>query len=152
MLGNLISFDNIKVLDLFAGTGNISLEFISRGAESVISVDQDKACTIFIRQTAARLEIANLKIVRSDVFRFLDRAMGSFDVIFADPPYSMDNKASLIEVILNSGRLGEKGLFILEHPKEEDYSKTFGFHSTRRYGNVNFSFFHSTLAKTISDE
>jgi 16S rRNA (guanine(966)-N(2))-methyltransferase RsmD len=141
ILGNLIDFEVLTVLDLFAGTGNISIEFISRGAIDVTAVDMNPRCISFISETAKKLGTDNLFPVRADVFRFVRSSLKTWDVIFADPPYDLDSTDRLPAMILDSGILKEDGLFILEHSKNHDFSETPGFDRTRRYGNVNFSFF-----------
>ena len=133
--------EGITVLDLFAGTGSIGFEFISRGAISVTAVDKDKRCLEFIRSTASKLEAHELRTIRADAFQFLDRETGTYDLIFADPPFDMSDKVKLAETVMTSGILKETGIFILEHPEEERYDDIPGFSSCRKYGNVSFSFF-----------
>jgi 16S rRNA (guanine(966)-N(2))-methyltransferase RsmD len=141
ILNNLIDLQDITVLDLFAGTGNISFEFISRGAANVTAVDKDKRCLEFIRSTAEKLDAQNLRTVRAEADSFLSRASENYDIIFADPPFNMTDKKGLIENVMRSGVLNDQGIFILEHPKEEQYEEIPGFSSSRGYGNVTFSFF-----------
>ncbi len=143
ILSNLVDFEALTVLDLFAGTGNISIEFISRGAVEVTAVDMNPRCISFISETAKKLGADNLFPVRADVFRFIRSSMKTWDVIFADPPYDLDSTEMLPAMILDSGILKDEGLFILEHSKIHDFSETPGFARTRRYGNVNFSFFRA---------
>ncbi len=143
LLNNQIDFEGIDVLDLFAGTGSIGLEFVSRGANNVISVEQnDKHCA-FIRKTTKKLGIDNLYLIRQDVFKFVASTSKKFDVIFADPPYDLDNFDTIPDLILSKNLLKEDGLFILEHSGKKNFENHPQFSSHRKYGNVNFSFFES---------
>jgi 16S rRNA (guanine966-N2)-methyltransferase len=144
VLNNLVDFEEIEVLDLFAGTGSISYEFFSRGCKEVVSVDIDPKCIAFINQTAAKIDAANLTAIRSDVFTFLKHPQGTFDLVFADPPYDMENIGQLPGLILNSSLLREDGWLILEHSRRMEFSETPGFYQQRKYGNVNFSLFRRT--------
>ncbi len=141
ILNNYIDFSGQNVLDLFSGTGNISYEFISRGAALVTSVDKDFGCVKFIKETAAKLSMDNLKPVRQDVFRFLNNTKSKYDIIFADPPYKLESIGELADTIIERGLLKESGWLIIEHPKEIDFSNNKYFHEHRNYGSVNFSLF-----------
>lgn len=141
ILTNQVDFSEIDVLDLFSGTGNISYEFVSRSAKTVIAVDADLACTNFIRQTALKLNYNNLVVIRSDYSRFISQTNQNWDVIFADPPYDMSEVNSLPLLIQEYGLLKPGGLFILEHKKTLDFSNFKGFQEQRVYGNVKFSLF-----------
>jgi 16S rRNA (guanine966-N2)-methyltransferase len=141
VLNNLVDFEEISVLDLFAGTGNLSYEFFSRGAVSVTSVEIDKSCEAFIDKTIQMLNADNITSIRTDVFHYLKRPYESFDLIFADPPYQMENIKEIPDLIFQSQILKEGGWFILEHSKRFDFSNHAFFHQHRKYGNVNFSFF-----------
>jgi 16S rRNA (guanine(966)-N(2))-methyltransferase RsmD len=140
ILNNRIYFDEIRVLDLFSGTGNISYEFISRGCTDVTSVEQNFRCTKFIKDTKSGLKMEGLKIVQANVFSFLKHA-GSYDLIFADPPYDFGRYEELTESILNNKLLNEGGILIIEHPRDINLSGFKGYAETRRYGKVHFSFF-----------
>ena len=105
------------------------------------AVDKDKRCLEFIRSTAEKLDAQNLRTVRAEADSFLSRASENYDIIFADPPFNMTDKKGLIENVMRSGVLNDQGIFILEHPKEEQYEEIPGFSSSRGYGNVTFSFF-----------
>ena len=137
----MVDLNSTNVLDLFAGTGNISFEFISRGAASVTAVDREKKCLEFIRTVKEKLDAQAIRTVRSDIYSFIKRETGSYNIIFADPPFDMENKHDLAEMVLNSGMLKDEGIFILEHPEQEAYDNIPGFSSSRKYGNVTFSFF-----------
>ena len=121
ILNNSIDFNSIAVLDLFCGTGNISFEFLSRGAHTVVAVDSNKKCLDFIRKTAIEFDVDNIKAVRSDVSKFLDKTVGTFDIVFADPPYKINEKQLLVDKVLSLKILNSSGIMILEHPKEENY-------------------------------
>lgn len=141
ILNNYVDYEECSVMDLFAGTGAVSIEFISRGAKEVTSIDINNACTDFIKATARQLNIDNIHVVRADVFDLLKRANRKFDIVFADPPYSLQDLAQLPTLVFGSGVLSEDGIFILEHPKEYTFEEHPNFWQHRAYGKVNFSFF-----------
>lgn len=139
-----IDFEDTVCLDLFAGTGSISAEIISRGARRVISIEQRREHAQFIRTVQSLLrEEESWTILQADVFRYLKTESGiaEFDFIFADPPYKLSEIANLPDMILSSGRLKEEGLVIVEHPKSYDFSNHPRLIDHREYGSVNFSFF-----------
>jgi len=142
ILGNIIDLDDKKVVDLFSGTGNIAYEFVSRGAASVLSVETNFQCIKFIRQTATQLDMPELTVIQSDVFRFLKSGHQAFDVIFADPPYALEHIPEIATLVFDNKRLNPGGWLIIEHPKSVDFSEAEHFHSHRKYGKVNFTFFH----------
>lgn len=142
ILGNYIDFRETSVLDLFAGTGNISYEFVSRGCKSVTAIDKDFGCTNFIGKTVQKLEMKELSVIRLDVFRFLATSKHKYDIIFADPPYQMGNIADIGKLVFGHGLLNPDGWLIIEHPGDTDFSESLHFHEHRKYGRVNFSFFH----------
>jgi 16S rRNA (guanine966-N2)-methyltransferase len=141
ILNNLIDFEQIEVLDLFAGTGNISYEFFSRGCLKVTSVEISHRCASFIRSNADHMNAGTINVVRADVFRFIQHTGHAYDVIFADPPYEMESIDAIPEKILQNNLLKDDGIFILEHSGDYDFSSFPGFSDHRKYGNVNFSFF-----------
>lgn len=141
ILENQIDFENLNCLDLFSGTGSISIELISRGAKSVTSVDRDYGCTAFQKETTRLLEIHNLRIIRTDVLTFIKKKHDPFDLIFADPPFDLKIHESLTSTIVAGNLLAKDGRFILEHNSKQDWSSLPGFQSNRTYGNVGFSFF-----------
>lgn len=141
ILNNYVDYEDCSVMDLFAGTGAVSLEFISRGAKEVTSVDINNQCIDFIKHSAIQFGVANLKAVRSDVFELLKRAYKKFDIVFADPPYSLESLPQLPDIIFNSNVLTDDGIFILEHPREFQFESHPHFWQHRNYGKVNFSFF-----------
>lgn len=141
ILNNYFYFDKITVLDLFAGTGNISLEFASREALSVTSVDSFPGCVNFIKKMATTLKYDNLFTVCTDAFQFLERCRQTYDIIFADPPYDLEGIEKLPELVFEKGLLKQEGWFILEHSKKYDFSQHPQFYQHRLYGRLNFTFF-----------
>lgn len=139
LLNNQIDFEDAEMLDLFAGTGGIGLEFISRGAREVTSVEMAHTQQNFIIQTCKQLGITNLSLIRSDVFKFIRACKVQYDFIYADPPYALTNLAKLPDLVLPL--LKENGLFVLEHGKDHDFSTHPRYQQTRVYGSVHFSFF-----------
>ena len=141
ILNNDYYFDEIRVLDLFSGTGNISYEFASRGTQQILSVDQNLNCIRFIQKTAEELGFKAITTLKADVFEFVTKHKQEYDVIFADAPYDIEGLESVIENIFKHDLLANNGVLILEHPKEQDFSELPNYINKRRYGNVNFSFF-----------
>lgn len=140
ILNNYFYFDRVHVLDLFSGTGNITYEFASRGALSVISVDVDQRCTNFIRKTIEILDYKNVSVVRQDAFVFTERSRQSFDIIFADPPYQLEGIEKIIDHVFANNLLNPDGWLVLEHSKEHDFSNHPNFFQHRVYGKLNFTF------------
>ena len=141
LLQNRLDFEGLNVLDLFAGTGSISLEFVSRGARSVTAVELAHTQQNFIISTSKSLDINNLTVIRGDVFKFLSNCRYKFDVIFADPPYALDTLAVLPDLIFDGNLLLSDGIFVLEHSAAYDFSAHPHFQEHRNYGNVHFTFF-----------
>lgn len=143
ILQSRINFDSLKVLDLFSGIGSISFEFISRGAESVLCVDNYRDCIEFVRKQAAQWNMSGLKTLQQDVFKYLlnNTASVQFDFIFADPPYESDKIDKLPNLILSAHFLSPEGLLVIEHGKANDFSAHPNFIEERKYGKVHFSFF-----------
>ena len=144
ILTNIIDFEECTALDLFSGTGSISLELLSRGCKSVTSVEMDSLHFSFLKKSQAALKDSNWHITRDDVFRYLRRDAGKFDIIFADPPYALKELKDIPEIVLSGNMLSEEGLFIFEHGKEYDFSSHPHFFRHVAYGSVNFSFFTKT--------
>ncbi|HEU4496081.1 MAG TPA: RsmD family RNA methyltransferase [Flavobacterium sp.] len=142
ILNNYFSFDGLKVLDLFAGTGNISYEFASRGSENITCVDGDLGCVKFIKQTAEEFDF-NIAGIKSDVFKFIEKKKAAYDIIFADPPYDLDQKAfeKLVEAIFANGLLQEDGMMVIEHSKYTKLDHMLNFSFKKSYGGSIFSFF-----------
>lgn len=140
ILNNHFEFEGMKVLDLFAGTGSISYEFASRGAE-VTSVEINFRSFRFIQETSLSLQLDKIKVLRADVFKYIGKATEKYDIIFADPPYQMDNIDQLPDLILDSKILNEDGWFILEHSDQKKFTGHPFLSDKRSYGSVNFSIF-----------
>lgn len=141
VLQGYIDFEDATALDLFAGTGSISLELVSRGCKQVVSVEADRDHANFIRQCFKKLNEDRDILVRGDVFRFLKSCHQKFDFIFADPPYALEQLPQMPDIVMERGLLKEGGLFVLEHGKHNDFSQHPRFVEHRAYGSVNFSFF-----------
>ena len=141
ILNNMLDFEEIKALDLFSGTGSISLELLSRGCEEVTSVEMDSLHFSFLKKSQAALNDMNWRIIRDDVFRFIRRCSAEYNLIFADPPYALKELVEIPNMILNGNMLKEDGIFIFEHGKDYDFSQHPQFVRHIAYGSVNFSFF-----------
>lgn len=141
VLDNLIDLEGARALDLFAGTGAISFEFLSRGCAEVTSVEKAQVQYTFIRSVAAKLGADNLRQVRGDALRFISTCSATFDIIFADPPYDMPGFAEVPGAILGSKMVRSGTLVVVEHSKAHDFSDLPGFLEHRVYGSVNFSIF-----------
>lgn len=141
ILNNNFDFEAINVLDLFAGTGNISYEMASRGVSQITAVDANYACVRFINKTAEKLALTGLQAMKSDALQFVNRAYQKWDVIFADPPYDYENYLELIESVQAKSLLKEGGLLVIEHGRENDFSDHPQLKDHRKYGHVHFSFF-----------
>lgn len=141
VMNGYIDFDEACALDLFAGTGSISLELLSRGCKQVVSVELDRDHYNFIRQCLQKLQADNCALIKGDVFRFLKSCKQQFDFIFADPPYALPNLETLPDIVLGNNLIKEDGVFVLEHGKQNDFSAHPRFVEHRSYGSVNFSIF-----------
>lgn len=143
VLNNLVDFAELDVLDLFAGTGSITYEFASRGCKSVMAVDNNFRCVGYIRKVAEEFGFDNIKTMRADVFKSLKRTGYAFDLIFADPPYSLEGIERIPEMVFENGWLKKNAWLILEHPRGFDFARHQYFFQRRVYGKVNFSFFQN---------
>ncbi len=141
VLENLVDFEGKSALDLFAGTGAISIEFLSRECARVTAVEKAAVQYRFIKSVAERLGDINLNLIKGDVFKFVQTCTEKFDIIFADPPYDLKNFGEVPELILNSAMLKPDTIVIIEHSKNYDFSHLPGFMEHRVYGSVNFSIF-----------
>lgn len=141
ILSNRIDFESISVLDLFSGTGSISFEFASRGAEVVHLVEKESNQIMAIKNVISQIGIPNIIPYHTDTRVFLKTCNYRYDIVFADPPYDLPWLKELPGLVLNAGILKEDGFFILEHPKKISFSEQDGFFEHRSYGGVNFSFF-----------
>ncbi|MBO1362932.1 16S rRNA (guanine(966)-N(2))-methyltransferase RsmD [Prevotella sp. A2931] len=140
MMGYL-DFEGAEALDLFAGTGSISLELVSRGCRQVISVEADRDHANFIRRCFEKLNDQTDILIRGDVFKFIKACHRQFDFIFADPPYALEQLPQIPELILSKQLLKKDGVLVFEHGKQYDFSHIPGFVEHRVYGSVNFSIF-----------
>ena len=145
ILNNQYYFDEISVLDLFAGTGNISYEFASRGTENITCVDQNYGCIKYINETAESFEMS-INTIKSDVFSFLENHQQPYTIIFADPPYEfpVEEFAKIPELVFQNNLLEDNGLLILEHSKHTDLSGLAQYSHSKSYGGNMFSFFELT--------
>lgn len=136
-----VDLEDATALDLFSGTGSITLELLSRGCQQVVSVEMDRDHHRFICECLKKLGEKVVIPLRADVFRFLKSCHTQFDFIFADPPYALKEIPTIPDLIFEKGLLKEDGLFILEHGKDHDFSNHPHFIEHRSYGSVNFSLF-----------
>ncbi|MHC1778478.1 MAG: RsmD family RNA methyltransferase [Lentimicrobium sp.] len=141
ILVNNFDLTEVTVLDLFAGTGNITYEFSSRGATGVTSIDIDLKCVSFIRQTAKTFGFDAVLSFRSDAFRYLKNCEIQYDIIFCDPPYEMQGIDDIPGVVLERNLLKPGGWLVLEHSRDYNFAGMPGFLQQRKYGKVNFSIF-----------
>ncbi len=158
VLVQYVDFEGATALDLFSGTGSISLELLSRGCSQVVSVEMDRDHHRFIQDCLKKLEGRSEKRevrgesavlpIRGDAFRFVKSCRQQFDFIFADPPYALKELPTLPDLIMEKGILTEDGIFVLEHGKDYDFSQHPHFKEHRQYGSVNFSLFTTTERAT----
>ncbi len=142
ILNNSFYFDEISVLDLFSGTGNISYEFASRGCTQITAVDANYGCTAFIKKTAAEFEF-DLDVIKSDVFTYLEKRTQPATIVFADPPYNFTDTQfeKIVTLVFNNAIINEDGYLIIEHSDHTDLSKLNHFSFSKKYGGCVFSFF-----------
>ena len=142
ILNNHFSFDGLKVLDLFAGTGNISYEFASRGCQPITAVDGDFGCIKFIKQVATEFDFT-IAAIKSDVFQYLEKCTTSYDIIFADPPYGLDQATfeKIVSFVFQKKMLHQDGMMIIEHSKYTKMEHLDNFSFQKNYGGSFFSFF-----------
>lgn len=141
ILQNRIDFESIKTLDLFGGTGSISYELASRGAIDLTIVEKDAAMQAFIKKNVASLQIDGCKVLRVEVFQFLENCNEQYDLIFAGPPYALHTIDELPKIIVSKNMIKKEGYFILEHTPRNNYESFAGFDFQRSYGTTIFSFF-----------
>ena len=149
VLTQYIDFDGAEALDLFSGTGSITLELASRGCSRVVSVELDRDHHRFICDCLKKLSNDNsqqstVTPLRGDVFRFIKSCRQQYDFIFADPPYALKELPTIPSLIFEKGLLKEDGVFVFEHGKDNDFSDDPHFVEHRSYGSVNFSIFRTT--------
>lgn len=144
VLQHKLDFSAIKTLDLFGGTGSISYELASRGVNDLTIVEKDPVMYEFIKKTSGELRIDNIKVIKLDVFKFINQCTDKFDFIFAGPPYALTSIDDLPKLIFEKKLLNINGWFVLEHTPKNDY-KTFPYYkSERNYGTTIFSTFIET--------
>ena len=141
ILNNSFDFRDLKVIDLFSGTGSIGCEFISRGSE-VIFVDDNLKCFRHISQTLKLLEV-NSVVLKKNVYNFIRNYNRNFNVVFADPPYKTryDDYLNLINLTTKNLLIDNDSILILEHFKKLDFNNILEFKECRSYGDSTFSFF-----------
>lgn len=144
ILQNRIDFEGIHTLDLFGGTGSISYELASRGAAELTIIEKDPKMQAFIKKNLEMLGITRSRVLRMDVFDFLDDCSDNFDLIFAGPPYALSTIDELPVRILEKNLIRHGGYFVLEHTPRNDYQQLKGFSFQRNYGSTVFSFFENT--------
>ena len=142
VLNNNFNFSGLRILELFAGTGNISYEFASRGSHPITCVDGDFGCVSFIKKTANEFDF-DITALKSDVFAYLERSKNSYDIIFADPPYflTQNDFEKVVTLIFDNQILDTDGMLIIEHSKDTSLEHMTHFSFAKRYGGTVFSFF-----------
>lgn len=141
VINGYTDWEETTALDLFAGTGSISLELLSRGCPQVVSVEKDRDHARFISQCMEEIGTENHVLIKGDVFRFLKSCHQQFDLVFADPPYALPELSTIPDLIFQYGLLEEDGLLVFEHGKHDDFSTHPHFLEHRSYGSVNFTLF-----------
>ena len=143
VMNGYVDFDGADALDLFAGTGSITLEMLSRGCREVVSVEADRDHAAFIRQCLKKIDADNNILIRGDVFRFMKTCRRQFDFVFADPPYARPELPTIPALVFEYGLLKPGGVLVFEHGKHNDFSTLPHFVEHRAYGSVNFSIFRN---------
>lgn len=145
ILNNHYYLNELSVLDLFSGTGNISYEFGSRGTTNIVAVDAHYGCIRFINETSKTLEL-DINTIKSDVYKYLENCKTTFDVIFADPPYGFetDQFIKIIELVFKNKLLNEGGLLVIEHSKHTSLESEAKLSYQKKYGGNMFSFFENS--------
>ncbi|NNT73035.1 16S rRNA (guanine(966)-N(2))-methyltransferase RsmD [Flavobacterium sp. IMCC34852] len=153
VLNNHFNFSELKILELFAGTGSISYEFASRGCSPILCVDGDMGCVTFIKKTAKEFDF-DITAIKSDVFKFLEKHKGNYDIIFADPPYGMSQKEfeTIIELIFERELLDEEGMLVVEHSKYTKLDHMANYSFQKNYGGSVFTFFEFESNDEESDD
>lgn len=142
-LQHLIDFEDIKSLDLFGGTGCISYELYSRGAVDLTLIEKDRKMAAFIKSNIEALKIENAQVIMQDVFQFLKGASGTYDFIFAGPPYALATIDDIPDLIFEKKLVEGNGIFLLEHTPRNNYEKHPNFFKVKNYGTTLFSFFEN---------
>ena len=141
LFNGYIDFDGCEALDLFAGTGSITCELLSRGCTEGVCVENDRSHFAFIKKCLQQLNTQSAHPLLTDVFRYVKQCKQQFDIIFADPPYALKELPALPDLILNRQLLKPESIFILEHGKDHTFKNHPNIIDHRQYGSVNFSFF-----------
>lgn len=149
IIANRYDFEDMVILDLFAGTGSIGYEFASRGAKEIVCVEKDYNSYSFINNTALQMQLP-LKCIRANVFTFLKNCSAPYDIIFADPPYDMPDSEKTVDLVFENHLLKEDGIMIFEHSKRLNFTSHSHFSELRTYGKVHFSFF--TLKNNFAEK
>ena len=169
VLAGYLDFEGAEALDLFSGTGSITLELLSRGCSRVVSVELDRDHHRFIQDCFTKLgwkveggmwkentssidsatdgilpPPSTLHLQRGDVFRYIKSCKQQYDFIFADPPYALKELPTIPGLIFERELLKDNGIFVFEHGKDNDFSDDPHFVEHRNYGSVNFSIFRTT--------
>ncbi|HOZ30361.1 MAG TPA: 16S rRNA (guanine(966)-N(2))-methyltransferase RsmD [Bacteroidales bacterium] len=143
ILNNMYNFENLDVLDLFSGTGSISYEFLSRGVKSLTAVESNFNHVNYIEKQLASMKDENAVVIKSDVFRYLNTCKKKFDIIFADPPYDLNNIEEIYHSVFKNNLLSNASLLVIEHSDKNDFSGFEYFSMVKKYGSVHFSFFET---------
>lgn len=141
ILQNQIEFEGITVLDLFSGTGNIAMEFASRGAEKVTGIDRSIHCVHYLKDTSRQHGLTQIEIFKADVFKYLEMETEQYDLVFADPPYDLNKIPEIPKIIFDKNLLKPGGMLIVEHQSMQNLSNHPAFTDQRKYGHSSFSFF-----------
>lgn len=141
ILQNNLELDGMKTLDLFGGTGSISYELASRGAADLTIIEKDEKMHAFISNNIKALQINNCKVVKTDVFRFINQCTEQFDFIFAGPPYALATIDDLPKLVAEKKLLQPGAWFVLEHTPRNNYEKFSLYKTSRNYGTTIFSIF-----------
>lgn len=141
IIENSWEMDGLRILDLFSGTGSISFEFASRGAEQIVAVDSNPRCTDWIKKASADMGLNMIYIIRADAFSFVNSPKEKFHIIFADPPYDLEGVDNLPDKIFQHELLHKIGWLIIEHSANHNFEAHPRFLFKRNYGKVNFTFF-----------
>ena len=148
ILTNRIDVEGTHVLDLFGGSGSISYEFASRGCARILTIEKNIKSGAFIKETAGKFGFGNIRVIKMDVFSFLKSCSDTFDIIFADPPFRLENIQRIPSLVFGSGLLKPPtperplgGILIVEHPSSVSFREFKEWKETREYGTVNFSIF-----------
>ena len=149
ILANYFDLEDLDILDLFAGTGNISFEFASRYANEITSIEINFKCINFIKSTALKMGFANIKVIKRNVFDFLKKTNKTYDIIFADPPYDLEDIEKIPELVFENNLLNKNGWLIVEHSKSTKFDDHPNLLQRRNYSKVNFSVFCNKSEKQM---